>query len=238
MSEPQAKAPVTTVTVGQAYEAPASVRPIQSRYITCMSNAFNSALRALGRAQTPAELRAMPGQAIRACAGTRADAAAEAESVLSGQMAKGKRARVVEAMLAAAERDLQANAESMASLSESAASGAPRASNLVSQAKLGTFQIPDDLAPALAPYLMCRFASLGVPVYDRGAKSPIRAPRGIGKGSDCGPVRIKAAKDADRMLKRAGGRDRAQRAAYIERVLVSIDEFNPGPPLPSRPPKD
>jgi hypothetical protein len=126
----------------------------------------------------------------------------------------------------------------MARYSEAAASGARRRNTLVSQVPLGGFQIPDEVAPALAPYMNCRLASLGVPVYTSGREKLIRPPRGIGKGSDCTAVRTKAAQDADGMLKRANRGSRAERAALIERVLVSIDEFNPAPPLPSPVPKD
>lgn len=235
---PPARAPVVTVTVGQVYEAPAAVRPMNLRYTSCLTNAFSSALRAFGRPQTPAELRAIPGQAIEACAAIRKEAAAQADAILSGEMGKRKRAAIIEAMLGSVERNLQANAESMASYSEAAASAARRRNTLVSQVPLGSFRIPDELGPALAPYMNCRFASLGVPVYAAGKEKPIPPPRGIGKGSDCTLVRTKAAKDADRMLEGSNRGSRAERAALIERVLVSIDEFNPGPPLPPPVPKD
>lgn len=89
-----------------------------------------------------------------------------------------------------------------------------------------SLEIPDEIAPAVMPYMLCQVASAGVPMYTEGKKALIPPPPGITKGSDCGAARAKAATDADRMLKRAGRKGKAERGAYVEKVLRDMDEFH------------
>jgi len=89
--------------------------------------------------------------------------------------------------------------------------------------------IPDEIAPAVMPYLGCLLARDGVEV--RGRLDP--RPAGVGPGADCTAFREGAARDADTLLRRIGGRSSAEREALIEQTLTSIEAFpNPGATAP------
>ncbi|HEX6377110.1 MAG TPA: hypothetical protein VFZ91_15470 [Allosphingosinicella sp.] len=92
------------------------------------------------------------------------------------------------------------------------------------------FDIPDEIAPAILPYLQCRIASAGVALYDDDRDTRI-APV-VGKGVDCAPWRKQAARDADRLLRERGGMSKARRAEYIERILAGADVFHRASALP------
>jgi hypothetical protein len=83
--------------------------------------------------------------------------------------------------------------------------------------------IPDEIAPAVIPYFICLSASAGIPVLTEGGGRRIAPPPGLGKGSDCSEARKSAARNADGMLVRQGGRSPAQRRALIESTLEAID---------------
>jgi hypothetical protein len=90
------------------------------------------------------------------------------------------------------------------------------------------FEIPDELVPAIVPYLMCLNASAGIPVYaDSNRKAVVPPPPGISKGSDCGGMRKEAADKADELLKARGHPDAAERKAFIGRALEQADNFLP-----------
>ena len=91
--------------------------------------------------------------------------------------------------------------------------------------ELASFDIPDEIAPAVIPYLLCRTASSGVPVYTQGKRALVAPPPGMAKGSDCSAARAKASADADRILRQAGHADRAERAGYVEKTLSDLDKF-------------
>ena len=88
---------------------------------------------------------------------------------------------------------------------------------------LGSIDIPDEIAPALLPYMNCRNVSAGIAVFSDGKR--VAPPPGIVKGSDCSAHRAKAAKDANLMLKRAGRRGKKERAAFVEKALADFDRF-------------
>jgi hypothetical protein len=81
--------------------------------------------------------------------------------------------------------------------------------------------IPDELAPAVLPFMGCLMARDGTEV--RGGFDP--RPRGVGRGADCGPYREQARSRADMILVRIGGRGADERRVYIERTLASIEAF-------------
>jgi hypothetical protein len=86
-------------------------------------------------------------------------------------------------------------------------------------ARQASLVITGEIAPAVFPYLQCL------------------RKNGVASVAPCRAARAKAAKDSDRLLKRAG-RGKAGRAAYIESVLASVDRFHaatsvPPPSLPS-----
>lgn len=106
-----------------------------------------------------------------------------------------------------------------------------RVPSLERQAAVSSMQIPDEIAPAVVPYVRCVIASAGVPMYTAGRKALIPPPPGIGKGSDCSAIRHKAAQDAEKLLKRSGKMPRRERQAFIERVLSEAGNFSiPTPP--------
>ena len=82
--------------------------------------------------------------------------------------------------------------------------------------------IPDEIAPAVVPYMGCLFARQGVEV--RGTLDP--RPKNVAKGGDCSERRDLAARNADKMLRRLGGRSVEQRHEFIENTLVAMEEFS------------
>jgi hypothetical protein len=94
--------------------------------------------------------------------------------------------------------------------------------------------IPDEIAPAIVPYMMCLSASAGTPVYTEGKKRLIPPPPGIGKGAGCSAQRARAAVDAEQLLRRRGGRNKKARRALIEKTLAEIDAFERAPAAPPR----
>ncbi|HYJ30916.1 MAG TPA: hypothetical protein VEW25_11310 [Allosphingosinicella sp.] len=87
--------------------------------------------------------------------------------------------------------------------------------------------IPDEIAPAVLPYLGCLMARDGVRI--RGGIDP--RPEGVGPGADCTLYRSTAAQDADLILTRLGRLGPQGRAQLIESTLSSIDNFSrPQPP--------
>jgi hypothetical protein len=102
------------------------------------------------------------------------------------------------------------------------------------EVRMASLTIPDEIAPAVLPYLDCLQARIDMRVYSEGKLVP--PPPGVTEGSDCRPTREHARQDADTMLKRLGGRGRGERAAFIERTLTSMDEFTKLPAFPLAPP--
>ena len=84
-----------------------------------------------------------------------------------------------------------------------------------------SLHIPDEVSPAVEPYLQCRLQSLGATVKgtDGKAVEPV-----VEKGGDCSALRAKAAIDADAMLVKAG-KNEADRTAMVQETLKSIDDF-------------
>lgn len=84
-------------------------------------------------------------------------------------------------------------------------------------------EIPDEIAPAVVPYMRCLMGSRGVPEGRPGtaaARAPSAAP-----GTDCTPVRAAAARNAEAMLAAQHRGTPQERTALIERTLGSIDGF-------------
>ena len=104
-----------------------------------------------------------------------------------------------------------------------------RLPNPESAASVRSFDIPDEIAPAVIPYLQCLIASAGTPLYAEGRNRPIAPPKGIGKGSDCAAFRLQAAKNADRLLRENGNKSKAERRALIEATLAGLEDFQRAP---------
>jgi hypothetical protein len=89
--------------------------------------------------------------------------------------------------------------------------------------EMGRFDIPDELVPAVIPYMLCLDASHGIEVRAHGRTVP--PPPGISRGSDCSSYRSRAARQGDRLLRRAGVRGRDERRARVEAVLSGAERF-------------
>jgi hypothetical protein len=95
-------------------------------------------------------------------------------------------------------------------------------------------EIPDEIAPAVVPYMRCLLASRGMTIRAPG-HGAIQAPTAA-VGTDCTPVRATAARNADTMLAAQHRGNPAERTALIERTLASMDRFvdaTGGPQSPS-----
>jgi hypothetical protein len=84
-----------------------------------------------------------------------------------------------------------------------------------------SLHVPDEVSPAVEPYLQCRLQSLGATINDKDGNKV--APL-VEKGGDCSALRAKAATDADAMLVKAGKAE-ADRTAMVQDTLKSIDDF-------------
>lgn len=84
-----------------------------------------------------------------------------------------------------------------------------------------SLHIPDEVAPAVQPYLDCRLQSLGATIKHTDGKL---ADSLVEKGGDCSALRTKAATDADAMLVKTG-KDEADRTKMVQDTLKSIDDF-------------
>ncbi|QNA84514.1 hypothetical protein G4G27_11320 [Sphingomonas sp. So64.6b] len=93
--------------------------------------------------------------------------------------------------------------------------------NKVEKSETHSLHIPDEVAPAVEPYLACRLQSLGATISGKDGK---RVKPLVTKGGDCLALRTRAAADADALLAKAG-KDDSYRAATIEETLKSIDDF-------------
>ena len=81
--------------------------------------------------------------------------------------------------------------------------------------------VPDELDPAVDPYLWCRLQSLGATVSGKDGKPVARMAE---KGGDCSALRVKAATDANALLAKAG-EDPSTRSKKVDETLKSIDDF-------------
>ncbi len=84
-----------------------------------------------------------------------------------------------------------------------------------------SLNVPDDISPAMDPYVRCRLQSVGATMYDKDDKP---MPALVEKGGDCTAVRTKAVADADVALAQQGKKD-SVRAKLIAKTVKSIDEF-------------
>ena len=84
-----------------------------------------------------------------------------------------------------------------------------------------SLHIPDEVAPAVEPYLDCRLQSLGATIKHKDGE---QATLLVEKGGDCAALRAEAAINADALLAKTG-KDESSRSAMVEDTLKSIDDF-------------
>jgi hypothetical protein len=112
----------------------------------------------------------------------------------------------------------------------SAQVGNPQPPAIVSKVSTGKLDIPDEMAPAVIPYLYC----LNSAVNKRLAKSGGAKAEELGlieseATAECRPVREKAAVNADKLLKKNDKKiKKPERSAKIETVLVNIEDTAAG----------
>ena len=99
---------------------------------------------------------------------------------------------------------------------------------------MARLDIPDEIAPAVVPYMRCLMGSRGVP---EGRPGAARAPS-VAPGTDCAPVRATAARNAEAMLAAQHRGNPQERAAMIERALAGIDGFAAGFTPPATTPEN
>gem|GEM_PF-6487366 len=99
----------------------------------------------------------------------------------------------------------------------------------------GRLIIPDEIGPAIAPYVRCRIASAGIEIRSS-MDGPVERPAAA-VGADCAQVRRQAAERAQQMLRNRRGGTEADRRALVERTLTSVDNFVPvsAAPQPAQP---
>ena len=84
---------------------------------------------------------------------------------------------------------------------------------------VGSIEIPDEIIPAIVPYVMCTSFSRGIRIISEN----VEIPPTVEKGADCSEQRKKSAQLADKMLQQQGNANKADRMRFIETALASID---------------
>ena len=94
-------------------------------------------------------------------------------------------------------------------------------SPIVRRIPIGRLVIPDEIAPAVVPYMSCLYASRGIAISSNGVRErPV-----VAEGADCALHRERAARRAEGMLRDQGSGSRVERRAYVEAVLGRIEAF-------------
>jgi hypothetical protein len=118
------------------------------------------------------------------------------------------------------------------SVDPTAASPAAQPATVARAAPLGRLTIPDQIAPAVVPYLQCLYASHGVEIRSSDGRPQRPA---VARGADCSAQRLEASQRAEQMLRNQHRGSREERDRFVERVLASIDSFAAQPATPPQP---
>ena len=132
------------------------------------------------------------------------------------------------------QQSLEARLDPSATTASKPETDRPVATTDVPMARLN---IPNEIAPAVVPYVGCVLASRGIEVRGSPDGADPRRPSAA-IGADCTPQRAEAARRADEMLRSQHRGDRDQRRALIERALADVDAFAAGSAAPAPPPPD
>lgn len=81
---------------------------------------------------------------------------------------------------------------------------------------------PDDIAPAVLPYLACLYAERGLPLLHASDGTRVDYDRGTG---DCSAARAHAKDDAARLLHRKRAPDGLNVGEYVDRTLSDMDDY-------------
>ena len=165
--------------------------------------------------QRAGELAIATSDAPEAVADRVADACAQATGADSPPMTDATRHRVRSAAIAVVNRRRGLDGQPP---------DAPiRLPNLTSTSQLARLDIPDEIAPAILPYMGCRLGSAGIPL--RSSRDGPEVAPAVAVGADCTASRGEAARRAEAMLRAQRRGSRSERLAFVERVLASVDEF-------------
>lgn len=240
----------SAVSLG-SYEINPVVAPHFRRYAGCIEDHVRDHV---VQPASTAVLREAYDQAVSACADVRRTEYEQAERALARSRTiadAGERRRAVDEAFRAADRTRNQYGEAVRrEMREQQSLEARLDPSAVAAAKLETDQpvvstdvpvarlnIPDEIGPAIQPYLDCLFASRGT-IFRPGADGFGPRPPGVTAGSDCTPQREEAARRADQLLRSRGRGNRDQRRALIETTLANADNFVTGPGGPNPPPPD
>jgi hypothetical protein len=217
------------------YEINPAVQPYFHRYTECIETYVRQ--RAVQPASTAA-LRELYDAAVPACAEVRRHEYEGAARALRRSRQFGDaddRQRILEETFrsadrvrnqygAAVRREMREQ-QAMDALPPSEVAAAKEGRNLTPLATdrpLGRLNIPDEIAPAIGPYVNCVVASRGMQMRSSG--NAVQTPA-VPVGADCAPVRAEAARRAEAILVSQRRGSREQRQALIERTLASVDAF-------------
>jgi hypothetical protein len=89
--------------------------------------------------------------------------------------------------------------------------------------RVASLDVPDEIAPAVLPYLQCKLSSAGIEVRS-GRNGPVE-PTTVLRGADCSRLREQAVARGERMLRDQRRGTRTERLEFLERTLASIDRF-------------
>ncbi|WP_260580535.1 hypothetical protein [Sphingopyxis sp. PET50] len=81
--------------------------------------------------------------------------------------------------------------------------------------------MPDEIAPAIGPYITCRIMASGTPLIVEGKPVNYNLPG----QTDCAKVRENAAVEADKLLIGQGMSDKAKRKTFVDQALADADNF-------------
>jgi hypothetical protein len=222
----EAPVPIVTVTASRGF--PSAIREQVRRYSTCVSDSTNASLHAAGGVSEASRIRQIAEQARRDCAALRETLAAESDRALAKDgWSERKRQAAVEDAFADAGREGDRLADRIDQMTPAGARpAAPAAGAPVALATredpIGGLHIPDEIAPAIVPYMTCQLQSHGVRIGPPGAQA-VQSPQQ--QGMDCSVVRKRAAQQAERLLDRQGRGSARERRAFVERVLANADAF-------------
>jgi hypothetical protein len=99
----------------------------------------------------------------------------------------------------------------------------PAPQTTVRAVRMGSINIPDEIAPAIVPYFDCQMASHGVRQGPPGSAQIIPPPEQF--GASCSEARLHSARRAESMLRAQHRGSANQRRVFVERVLANVDTF-------------
>src|SRR3954471_8073183 len=105
----------------------------------------------------------------------------------------------------------------------SLAQAAPPAQPIVDSSADLHFHAPDQIVPAVLPYLACLYASRGLPLLNGTDRQSIASK--VGVGGDCSGVRRQAEKEAIALLRDKADSSGAASATIVADTLSSMDTY-------------